>query len=163
MGGEIREGRFRRLGVTRVAELLQAATDEEPSPEVLARLQGVWPRIESALQRAVEVRGRERTDSLRKKLAEREQKEIQDMRAILEELAATIQRELDQPEFVQLSLFSQAEREQYSRNQRALQARLRAIPEEILRETEAIHARYADPQPRVFSVAVTFLIPTRLI
>jgi nucleoid DNA-binding protein len=130
-----------------------------PAEDLLARLQAVWPRIEASLQRSLEVRGRERTDSLRKKLEDRAQKEEEDIRAILEELAATIQQELKQPELVQLPLFSDAEKDQYSRNQRALQARLRSIPEEIERETEAIRQRYAAPQPRLFPVAITFLIP----
>jgi len=30
-------------------------------------------------------------------------------------------------------------------------------------DTEAIRARFADPQPRMFPVAVTFLVPNRLI
>ena len=33
------------------------------------------------------------------------------------------------------------------------------IPGEIEKETEAIRARFADPQPRMFPVAVTFLVP----
>jgi hypothetical protein len=41
-------------------------------------------------------------------------------------------------------------------------ARARAIPDEIERETAAILARYADPQPRMFAVAVTFLVPERI-
>jgi hypothetical protein len=38
---------------------------------------------------------------------------------------------------------------------------LKEIPSEIERETAAIKARYADPQPRMFPVAVTFLVPER--
>ncbi len=39
---------------------------------------------------------------------------------------------------------------------------LRAIPEEIEQETAAIRARFADPQPRMFPVAVTYLVPEKL-
>jgi hypothetical protein len=159
VGGEIREGRFKRLGVTKVANLLQDAGDETPPQEIQASLQRVWPDIEGSLRRAVEARGRERTDSLRKKLADRAQKETSDMEAILLELKATIEKELTQPAYVQLDLFSTEEKNQYSRNQSALQARLRSIPEEIEREKAAIRQRYADPEPRIFPVAITFLIP----
>ena len=38
----------------------------------------------------------------------------------------------------------------------------RVIPAEIERETVAIKSRYADPQPRMFPVAVTFLVPEKL-
>ena len=40
-----------------------------------------------------------------------------------------------------------------------LEARLAQIPVES--ETAQIRARYADPQPRLFPVAVTFLVPER--
>jgi hypothetical protein len=36
------------------------------------------------------------------------------------------------------------------------------IPEEINRETKGIRKRFADPQPRMFPVAVTFLVPERM-
>ena len=32
----------------------------------------------------------------------------------------------------------------------------------IEKETEAIRARFADPQPRMFPVAVTFLVPEKM-
>jgi len=44
----------------------------------------------------------------------------------------------------------------------ALRARVQEIPDEIQRETAAIKSRFADPQPRMFPVAVTFLVPERL-
>ena len=53
------------------------------------------------------------------------------------------------------------QREQFERNKMALQSRSKEIPAEIERETAAIMARYADPQPRMFPVAVTFLVPQR--
>ena len=55
-----------------------------------------------------------------------------------------------------------AEREQLELNRRSLEARLKAIPEEIERESEQVRRRYADPKPRLFPVAVTFLVPERL-
>jgi hypothetical protein len=48
------------------------------------------------------------------------------------------------------------------RNKPALQGRLKEIPTEIERETEVVKARYADRQPRMFLVVVTFLVPERL-
>ncbi len=160
VGGEIREGRFRRLGVTRVRNLLTAAKNEAPSQAVQQQLLRVWPAIEQSLQRALAVRESERTE---RKLAERAQKETDDITAILQELEQNIRAELEEePEFVQLDLISPSEREQYSRSVVPLRAHLAQIPEEIERETEAIRARYADPQPRLFPVALTFLISERL-
>ncbi len=70
--------------------------------------------------------------------------------------------ELHQPDVLQLSLFSDPEREQFERNIDSLRARADQIPAEIDREAAAIRARYADPQTRLFPVAVTFLVPERL-
>ena len=47
-------------------------------------------------------------------------------------------------------------------NTQALRHRLVEIPGEIEAEQAAICARYADPEPRMFPVAVTFLIPARM-
>ncbi len=104
---------------------------------------------------------RERTGGLGRQLEERAEKEAADTRAILEELESSIWAELeDEP--AQLELFSTPERDQFERNKGALWARLESIPEEIERETEAIRARYADPTPRLFPVAVTYLIPEKI-
>jgi superfamily II DNA or RNA helicase len=165
-GGEIYEGRFRRLNVGQVQDALAAVlpdqTSGEVSDEVKTRLEAVWPSIEPSLQRSLEVRMEARVDSLRNLLSERAEKEAADIAAVLTELQRAIQEELAEPEYVQLELFSPPEREQYSRNVTALEARLAQIPEEIEQETKLIRERYADPQPRLFPVAVTFVIPQKL-
>ncbi len=101
-------------------------------------------------------------ESLSRLLADRADKEAVDITTVLVELERAIREELVEPEYVQLELFSTPEREQYSRNVAALEARLAQIPVEIEQETALIRARYADPQPRLFPVAVTFLVPERL-
>jgi hypothetical protein len=162
-GGELREGRLaRRLTVGETSQALAAATDAEPSAAVKTQLTALWPRIERSLQGALEARAQERTAALQRQLAERRDKEITDITAILHELRRTIDAELDEPEIIQLELFSTAEREQYHRNQAALAARLGQIPAELAQETAAIQRRFAAPQPRLFPVAVTFVVPARL-
>ncbi len=118
--------------------------------------------IQSSLQRSLEVRMEERVDSLNNLLADREAKEVADITAVLTELKQAIEGELSGPEYMQLELFSTSERDQYRRNVAALEARLAQIPVEIERETAQIRARYAEPRPRLFPVAVTFLVPERL-
>ena len=54
------------------------------------------------------------------------------------------------------------EKDQFERNKDFLRDRSKAIPAEIERETMAIKSRYANPQPRLFPVAVTFLVPERM-
>ena len=66
---------------------------------------------------------------------------------------------MNEPESLQLELFTSEEREQALRNHDALQLRLSQIPHEIELETAAIRARYANPEPRLFPVAVAFLVP----
>ena len=106
---------------------------------------------------------KDRTSGLQKKLGERAEKEAEDIKAILLELKKAIDTELDEPEYdQQLTLFDDPEREQFERNRDFLRARSKAIPAEIERETAAVKSRYADPQPRMFPVAVTFLVPERM-
>lgn len=105
---------------------------------------------------------RERTASLEKFLAERAEKEAGNLTHIMRELERSIRGELEGPGQLELQFFTEGERSQYERNRDALRARLDRIPAEIERETAAIRARYADPSPRLFPVAVTFLVPERL-
>jgi hypothetical protein len=161
-GGEIRQGRFRRLNVGQVRDALAVARLDEPSHEVEARLANLWPNLLAPLRRSLEARMGERADSLRNLLADRAGKEAADITTVLTELERTIQEELAEPEYVQLELFTPSEKEQYGRNVAALQARLAQIPGEIEQETALIRARYADLQFRLFPVAVTFLVPQRL-
>ena len=162
-GGLLREGRFIRFGTIReMQDALNAATDREPSQTVQKKLLDLWPKNSDALRQALEARKEDRTDGLKKTLAERAEKEASDIETILNELKRVIQAELNEPEYRQLQLFSTPEREQFERNVDALRARVLAIPDEIKRETAAMKARFVDPQPRMFPVAVTFLVPEKM-
>ena len=96
---------------------LLAAAGPEPAPVALqSQLAVRWDTYAPALLQALEVRARERGESLRRQLDERAAKEIRDSAAILTELRRTILAELNQPDVLQLSLFSDPEREQFERN-----------------------------------------------
>jgi hypothetical protein len=161
-GGLIKEGRFARLNVGEVEKLLAAAGTDEAYEPMQTRLLELWNKIAPSLAQALEARTKDRTSGLQKKLAERAVKEAQDIEAILTELKKAIETELAEPEYEQVSLFDDPEREQFEHNRDSLRARAKAIPDELKRETAAIRSRYADPQPRMFPVAVTFLVPTRM-
>ena len=103
----------------------------------------------------------DRLDGMQKLLVDRQNKETNDIRAVLGELKMMIERELAEPEYTQLEFWSTSERDQYNRNVQALRLRLKQIPEEMDKEIAAIVTRYADPQPRLFPVAVTFLVPEK--
>ncbi len=160
-GGRIRESRFRRLNVGEVEAVSETATDKTVSPATQERLRAVWPNIQEPLRRSLEVRMEDKAESLERLLRERAEKEAADIAALLTELGNAIEEELAPPEWEQLELWSRAEREQLRRDVEALRMRLEQIPSEIESEQAAIYARYADPQPRMFPVAITFLVPER--
>ena len=54
------------------------------------------------------------------------------------------------------------QRDQLHQDHDALRARLRGIPAQTERETDALRRRYADPTARWFPAAVTFLVPASL-
>jgi len=58
-----------------------------------------------------------------------------------------------------LELFSSDERRQFDYNKDALIIRAEQIQGEIEEETALIRAHFAHPQPRLFPVAVTYLVP----
>ncbi|HUW12766.1 MAG TPA: DISARM system SNF2-like helicase DrmD, partial [Anaerolineae bacterium] len=161
-GGVIREGRFRRLNVGEVEALLSAALPTAAPEPVEKQLQSLWPQIATPLRRALEARERDRLRNLRSFLDERAERETGDITAILEELERTIRDELSAPEQAQLTLWTDIERQQRDRDRVNLRLRLERIPGEITQEVEAIRKRYANPSPRLFPVAVVFLVPEKL-
>jgi superfamily II DNA or RNA helicase len=159
-GGVIREGKLERLGVNALKEALAYASDARPVSEATAnRLLGLYAKLAPALTSAVEARARARTESLTRIVGERRDEEAAKITAVLEELRAQILAELAEPDGEQLALFDADEREQLERNRDFLRARAEEIPDEIEREVELLHRRFADPEPRVFPVAVEFLVP----
>jgi hypothetical protein len=161
-GGMLKEGRLSRLNIGEVEKLLAAATSDEPFEPMQKHLLELWDKFAPALAQSLEARMKDRTTGLQKKLGERAEKEAEDIRAILLELKKAIDTELNDPAYEQLSLFDHLEKDQFERNKDFLRDRSKAIPAEIERETAAIKSRYADPQPRMFPVAVTFLVPEKL-
>lgn len=158
-GGTVGESRFARFNVTRVRELLAASRPELPAAEVRQQLIGHWPRLEGPLRASLEARVADRMEHLGSTLERRRDKETSDMEALLRELEHAITASLEGP--AQLELPTMEERIQSERDRTALEARLAAIPTEILKETEVIRARYAEPEAFLFPVAVAFLVPER--
>jgi len=162
--GAIREGRFTRLNVGQTDDALAAALPADAPSAIKDSLTALWPQVANPLLNALQARMRDRTEGLQRQLAERAAKEEADIRALLTELARGIEAELRPTDGRQLVLdgFLPDEREQVERNRRALEDRLAAIPAEIEQEVGQIRARFADVTPRLFPVAVTFLVPERL-
>ena len=135
------------------------------SHDMQQRLSGIWPQHQDALAQSLDVRMHELASRRRRQLAERSEKEQRDIRAILTELKESIGRELREssgPMQMSLMGFSTEERQQFERDLSALEQRVQQIDEEIAQEVARIQQRFADPQPRLFPVTVTYLVPERL-
>ncbi|MFI5299373.1 MAG: DISARM system SNF2-like helicase DrmD [Polyangiales bacterium] len=157
-GGTLRNGRFARVAPTELQKAIDAATDERAPDAVATPLASSWSSHRDALLEALDARMKDRVRALERDFAERADKEADDIRGVLEELARTLDAELraDHP---QMELFNTPERDQFERNKQSMRERWKQIPGEIERETAALRRRYADPQPRLFPVAISYLVP----
>jgi superfamily II DNA or RNA helicase len=162
-GGVIRQGRFARLNVGQVDSAVEHMRPDLPPEPLLRDLGALWPKLEHSLVQALEARKADRMQYLLSTLQRRRDKDIEDITRILEELKTSVEAELArelEPE--QLQIWADPERDQFRRNLNSLRARVAAIPEEIQRETEVTRRRYANPDARLFPVALTFLVPESL-
>lgn len=162
-GGWIRDGRWTRMSVADIERVIGAMQDQAVVPSVAERLRSIWPQYEAPLLTALDARVHDRTTSLQRQLRERADHETHAMQRILSELEQAIRQKLHAfTTDLQLSLFSNPEKEQVARNQEALRLRLQHIPAERDHEIQAIADRFANPQPRFFPVATLFIVPERL-
>jgi superfamily II DNA/RNA helicase len=161
-GGTLREGRFQRMNVGETQAEVDSGLPTMASEAMQRALAAQAPRHVASLEQALNARTTERMASLKRLLEERAERERRDISAILTDLRESIRQQLNHPELSQLELFESEEREQLEQHRSALERRFAEIPSEITREVEAITRRYADPQPRAFPVAVTYLVPERL-
>lgn len=164
-------GRFRRLENLGVLGgiLERALTSGAPvTGPVWARLVERWPRVRDGLLAAIDWRATTRRESLERKLAQRRDAEKQRIVTNIDQFAATLRRALDAGEETENALFSRdeverspEELEQFRRDRRSWQDRLDRLAAERDRELEAVAARYRDPKPHLFPVAVVFVVPRR--
>jgi superfamily II DNA or RNA helicase len=163
-GGWLRENGWARI--TQVRDLEPMANLGRPmeradkrTDELFGVLADRFRRFGDGVRRTVEARSRERFEILENTLRLRKEREIADRIAALDELEKAIVAKLNEKPDDQLVLFSSDESEQLRRDVESLTARLDRIPEERKLEPQAIEARYADPTPQTFPVAVVFLVP----
>ncbi len=162
-------GRFRRLenlGVLGGLLGRALARGAMASAPVQSRLVARWPRVVDGLLGAIDWRSRTREQSLERRLAEREQEERTRIDEGFTQFAGSLRGALaadDEDALFSLveATKSQTEREQYHRDRRSWAERLDKLDAERERELAAVSARYADPQPHRFPVAVVFVVPKR--
>jgi hypothetical protein len=163
-GGNLKEGRFSRLNVLKIRQALESAVSEPVPNSLKQRLVERWDSYSEPLMKSLEARMSDRTESLQKALQERCEEEMAKIAAILNELKQSIERELKESEKpIQLELFTNIEKEQFEKNRSSLQARIEQIPVEIEQETQAIRERFTNPTPRLFPLAIVYLVPRKLI
>lgn len=106
----------------------------------------------------------ERTKNLQSFLDDRAEREITNLEAIMGELERSILETLNEKiDPQQYFDWAEPEKQQRERDLNSLRVRLAEIPDELNREIEHLRERYRDPQPRLFPVAITFLIPPRAV
>ena len=158
-GGRVRRGRFSRLNVGEIREVLDGATPE-PAERAASEVIDSWEAIEDSVRSAIEQRGRDVAESIDRRLAERRDEDVKRIRDVLTELADRIRGQLAKYEQgEQLPLFDPVEQAQFDQDVASLRRRLDEIPAEIELEVAAIERRYASPVPRVFPASVSILIP----
>jgi hypothetical protein len=166
--GRLSVGGFARLNVGETRRAMKAKRVGALPRHHHIALVDLWPRITGAVSAAVDARMRERESSLARLFEERGEREATALRAVLDDLRTSIERELDRVELgeaEQLRLFDTAreiERRQFARDVEALRHRITSIPAEADREAERLVRRYESPRAIVFPAAVELLVPRRL-
>jgi SNF2 family DNA or RNA helicase len=161
-GGSIREGRFNRMGVREIEAAMEAAEAAPASQAVQGRLKELWSKWETPARDALEARMKDRTKNLQGFLDERSDREVSAITAVMQELEKSIRSALAEKDDPQLQFdWSVEEKKQREFDLGSLRTRLKEIPIELEREVVHLRERFKNPEPRLFPVAVTFLIPHR--
>ncbi|WP_405858785.1 DISARM system SNF2-like helicase DrmD [Streptomyces sp. NBC_00090] len=164
-GGSIEHG---KLMVEKNPEALEhwlaAASQDAPPPEFLDRLTALWGVLETPLGKALQTESNKIARKQCKVLDKRCEEDVKAMQSVLTELERNIRDSLNSnPLWRQDSLLApDPERDQLRKDRTELEARLAAVPEQLVSEAAALRHRYADPVARRFPVAVTFLVPASL-
>ncbi|MGW2199854.1 DISARM system SNF2-like helicase DrmD, partial [Streptosporangium sp. NPDC001682] len=134
------------------------------------RVAALWPKVGEAVLQSIDwrVNGKDqKRDQLERKLVQRMEAEQARLTANLARFEGTLRAKLAENSDED-ALFSRIEAsrnkeelDQYRRDRRSWEDRLSRLAEERDRELATIAARYRDPQPHRFPVAVVFVVPKR--
>ncbi|MFI5802211.1 DISARM system SNF2-like helicase DrmD [Streptomyces sp. NPDC051561] len=157
--------RFARLERnTTLQEILGGALADgiKASDLVRNRLTEAWPQVQGGLEQALLWRAGNRRSALEGRLENRRREETERIAANTDAFAASLRAAIGKPahEEGQLELVFE-EATQQRRDRENWEKRLTALESEREREFASIAARYADPKPLLFPVAVVFVVPRR--
>jgi superfamily II DNA or RNA helicase len=160
-GGYLTERGFRReSSVTEVRALLAEASPARVPDHIAKDFAARFEAVRDQVMDTVNARSRDRLRNLSSTIETRRKTEIRDMERVLDELERSLKEEIRKDmEPQQLSLFSEDERLQVTRDRAALEARLGRIPEEREAEIRAIDERHENAVDHTFPVAVVLLVP----
>ena len=143
------------MNVTEAQKAMENAKFVAPPKVMTERFKDLWPTLHKPLADALRARTKDHTENLDKMLAELAAREKKGVAEILNELKATLEADLKTPDQMELDLGL----DNRDRSVEALKRRISQIPHEIEAEHEQIDRRFALPTPRLFPVAITFLVP----
>lgn len=164
-GGPVRFNRLEKI--TTLREILDNALADSTKASTLLerRLTDAWPHVSEGLVSSLEWRARNRQTALESRLENRRREETERIAANIDAFRASLRAAIGKPdepdeEEGQLELvFDEAEQQLRDRENWA--KRLDALEAEKEREFASIAARYAQPKPLLFPVAVVFVVPRR--
>ncbi|MEZ0372716.1 MAG: DISARM system SNF2-like helicase DrmD [Candidatus Sericytochromatia bacterium] len=174
-GGTLREGQFKPFEYeNQKQQLLNTAWNEAPVEALHRQLLKLWPSCTKDVARALNRRMRIRTEPILKHLGQRCDKEVDNLGQIMNELARSIEQQLNVFTPVEtasgeqlamddlLSQLTVVEQRQFQRDRDNLRYRLELIPDEKAREIAAIRQRFDSPRTRLFPVGVVWYVPVSL-
>lgn len=157
-GGVVKGGRLERLDVRPLSEAVDLPVDGASDGAMTDRIVALHKRLVDELDAALQKRARDRERSLGDTVETRMREEDARSRAVLEELRDHIEQAL-RSQVQQLSLFSTDEERQFRLDREFLAHRLAEIPRQIGEEAAQLARRFADPEARIFPIAVEYRIP----
>ncbi|MDB9529596.1 DISARM system SNF2-like helicase DrmD [Oscillatoria sp. CS-180] len=132
---------------------------QEVPPNRLAQMKQYTAQDVEELLPHLERRSQQLTESAKRKLEKRGEREAAEMTQLLEEQRNRILQQFQQYETQQLNLFNPEERRQIDSDRRHWESRVAQLEQEILTEPERIQQTYQVKAERVEPVGVVYLWP----
>ena len=163
-GGYLRDGIFRREErVTEIRRWLNESSPASLSDSTFKALRTRFEKQRKSVQAAIAARSNDRLRFLTNTIESRKRREVEDISKVLDDLEEVLTAEIarDQ-EPVQLSMWSEDERMQLTRDRATLEMRIARIPAEREQEKRAIEERHSNPKEHTFPAGIVLIVPTAL-
>jgi hypothetical protein len=159
-------GRLRALGEGEKKDVMQILEDSlaqprlrDVPPVIVDRLKAHTARDVEDLLTHLETRATKLTESAKRKLEQRGEKEAKEMESLLVEQRDRILKQFQQYETQQLSLFNPEERRQIDADRRHWEVRVAQLETELVSEPQRIRQAYQVKAERIEPVGIVYLWP----